>query len=189
MQQTTILISVIISFVFWTLLIFVVYMAIKQRSNKKQPNNAQPASTVIVQPAPTTVQKYRYSLKSTIMTPYEQRIFLTLTDIFNQKCYIIPQVHLSKLLNHKIKGQNWQGAFSHINGKSVDFVLLRKSTLEPLCAIELDDWTHTLQDRQARDREVEYIFHNAGLPLVRFRDIDKLSKQEIVNSVVHAIYH
>ena len=130
---------------------------------------------------------YHYYLRQSIMTQYEQRIFLVLNEIFSQKCYVIPQVHLSKLFNHRIKGQSWPGAFAHINGKSVDFVLLRKSNLCPLCAIELDDWTHELQNRQARDREVEHIFNDAKLPLIRFRNIDRLSKQEIVDTIAQAI--
>lgn len=173
MQQTTTF-TVIWSLVL-TVLIVAIYIVAKHQINKNSSG--------------TYITKYRYAKKKTIMTPYEQRFFLILTEIFNQKCYIIPQVHLSKLLNHKIKGQNWRGAFSHINGKSVDFVLLRKSNLEPLCAIELDDWTHTLQNRQKRDYEVESIFQSAGLPLARFHNIDELSKQEIVDHITQVIRH
>ncbi len=193
MQQTIALASTIGLLIFWALIIVIIHTITKRKSGKKQSDAAQTAIVQIpivsAQTNTTIMHRYRYRLKAAIMTPYEQKIFLTLNEIFSQKCYIIPQVHLSKLLEHKIKGQNWQGAFSHINGKSVDFVLLRKSTLEPLCAIELDDWTHTLQDRQERDREVEFIFQNAGLPLVRFHNIDKLSKQEIVDNVAQAIRH
>jgi len=69
-------------------------------------------------------------------------------------------VQLSKLLNHKVKGQNWQGALSHINRKSVDFVLLREQDLSAICAIELDDWTHNLRSRKDRGNEVDKLFRS-----------------------------
>ena len=173
---TSVLITVS-SIILWIAIVFVIYKCVRELNNPTKPKTETSTATA----------QYQYSLKQRIMTVYEQKIFLVLNDILNQKCYVIPQVHLSKLLNHKVEGQNWQGAFSHINGKSVDFVLLRKSTLEPLCAIELDDWTHKLQDRQERDKEVERMLQQAGLPLIRFEDIDKLSKQEIIDRIAQGI--
>lgn len=134
-----------------------------------------------------SLSKYSYCLRSHIMTAYEERVFGVLCGIFDSKCYVIPQVHLSKLLDHKVKGQNWQGAFSHINGKSVDFVLLRKSDLSPICAIEIDDWSHKLDERKARDAEVERIFTSVKLPLVRLKHIEYMTKQEIVDQIANAI--
>lgn len=136
---------------------------------------------------PTVLSKYSYRLRNHIMTAYEERVFGVLCGIFDSKCYVIPQVHLSKLLDHKVKGQNWQGAFSHINGKSVDFVLLRKSDLSPICAIEIDDWSHKLDERKARDAEVERMFASVQLPLVRLKHIEYMTKQEIVDQIANAI--
>lgn len=89
-------------------------------------------------------------------------------------------------MNHKVKGQNWKGAFQHINGKSVDFVLLSKYTSKPICAIELDDSSHDRSDRSSRDEEVERIFKQAKIPLARFRKVENLSKQEIVDTIAAA---
>lgn len=136
---------------------------------------------------PATLSKYSYRLRNHIMTTYEERVFSILCSIFDDKCYVIPQVHLSKLLDHKVKGQNWQGAFSHINGKSVDFVLLRKTNLSPMCAIEIDDWSHKLDERKTRDAEVERIFASVKLPLVRLKHIEYMTKQEIVDQIAKTI--
>ena len=103
------------------------------------------------------------------------------------KWYVVPQVHLSALLNHKVKGQNWKGAFQHINGKSVDFVLLSKENAKPICAIELDDSSHDRNDRLSRDEEVERIFKQAKIPLARFRNINNLSRQDIVRIIAEAV--
>ena len=130
---------------------------------------------------------YRYFAKNTIMTERENKFFKQLNEILGNKWFIIPQVHLSALLNHKVKGQNWKAAFRHINGKSVDYVLLSKETMKPICAIELDDSTHNYKNRAERDAEVERIFAEAKLPLARFKNPEKLSRQDIVNAIAAAI--
>lgn len=112
-------------------------------------------------------KRYHYRAKSHMMTRAEERCFRSLEKKYGAKYYIVPQVHLSALLEHRVKGQNYRGAFSHINGKSVDFVLLDKKSFEVVCAVELDDHTHARADRAERDREVERIFEEAGVKLVR----------------------
>ncbi len=130
---------------------------------------------------------FNYSPKTHIMTKREENFFKTLCEIFEGKCHVIPQVHLSALLDHRVKGQNWKGAFYHINGKSVDFVLLRRRDLSVLCAVELDDATHDTINRLDRDAEVERIFDSVRIPLVRLRSPEKMTKQEIVDSFADII--
>jgi len=84
------------------------------------------------------------------------------------------------MLNHEIKGQNWQGAFQHVNRKSVDYVLLNKETLRVACAVELDDRTHDLEKRRKGDVEVERILKVAGIPLVRIRDLNGYDERRII---------
>lgn len=130
---------------------------------------------------------YRYYSRPYVMTPRENECFKLLNEIFDAKWFVIPQVHLSALLNHKVKGQNWNGAFRHINGKSVDFVLLGKETYKTVCAIELDDSTHYRTDRKERDEEVERIFKDAKIPLARIGKFENMTKQEIVKIITNAI--
>lgn len=131
-------------------------------------------------------KRYQYIAKKHVMTRHEERFFRILSEIFADKCYVMAQAHLSALLSHKVKGQNWRAAFSHINGKSVDFVLIKKDSLEVVCAIELDDASHEENERRIRDKEVERIFAEAKLPLVRFRDIRAMSRQEIVDKIAES---
>ncbi len=130
---------------------------------------------------------YKYIGRGHIMTKREEKFFRMLNEIFHDKCYVVPQVHLSSLLNHKVKGQNWNAAFSHINGKSVDYVLLRCHDLSVLCAVELDDASHDITCRVERDKEVENIFQSAHIPLVRLRSLENMSKQEIVDCFAKVI--
>lgn len=130
---------------------------------------------------------YRYFAKNYIMTQRESSFFKLLNDVLGTKWYIVPQVHLSALLNHKVNGQNWNAAFRHINGKSVDFVLLSKESMKPVCAIELDDASHERSDRMARDEEVERIFKQAKIPLARFRKVEDPSRQDIADAIATTI--
>lgn len=132
---------------------------------------------------------YLYKAKEHLMTASEEAFFRMLTDVAADKYYVFPQVHLSGFLDHKIPKQNWKYAFRHINGKSVDYVLCDKTTLKPVYAVELDDYTHQSKDRVERDKEVERIFEHANIPLVRFTDYKSLSREDIIVkfSEVHQI--
>jgi len=127
---------------------------------------------------------YSYIAKDLLMTRTETEFFVKLERAVNERYYVFPQVHLSSLLDHHVKGQEWKYAFSHINGKSVDYVLCDKKTLRPTYAIELDDHTHDKADRRTRDAEVERIFEEAELPLVRFRNKD-VSEVEIIKALMN----
>jgi very-short-patch-repair endonuclease len=129
--------------------------------------------------------EYSYTAKTLIMTRTESEFFSKLDRVVRDRYYVFPQVHLSALLDHKVKGQDWRFAFRHINGKSVDFVLCDKETLRPAYAIELDDLTHEQADRRKRDIEVERIFQEANLPLVRFKNKD-VSEAEIIQALSNA---
>lgn len=119
------------------------------------------------------------------MTQTEAEFFVRLNQVVEERYFVFPQVHLSALLDHRVKGQDWRYAFRHINGKSVDFVLCDKQTLRPTYAIELDDKTHERNDRKKRDNEVERIFEEADLPLVRFASKD-VSESEIISALSDA---
>jgi hypothetical protein len=131
-------------------------------------------------------RNYKYLPKDSIMTKSEMDFFWTLNKVVNDRYFIFPQVHLSALLDHKVVGQEWKYAFYHINAKSVDYVLCSKTTLQPLYAIELDDPSHDRVDRITRDIEVERIFNEASIPLVRFRDYKNLNAADIAQTLAHA---
>ena len=131
--------------------------------------------------------QYRYYAKSYVMTSRENECFKILNEIFSSKWFVVPQVHLSALLDYRVKGQNWNAAFRHINGKSVDFVLIGKESYKVICAIELDDSTHSKPDRIERDVEIERMFKEARIPLARISKFESMTKPEIAKVVTDAI--
>lgn len=119
--------------------------------------------------------QYRYFRRRYLMTRAEHECYDTLVRGLGDKYYIFAQVHLPEIVSEKVGGQKWRAARAHIDRKSVDFVLCDKGDISPVLAIELDDWSHNREDRQERDREVERILEEAGMPLLRITDLEDLA--------------
>jgi len=143
-------------------IIYAIVKVIKNLSTPKRTVSAQNA-----QPLRTAVS-YTYGKKQSILTKTERIFYANLQEAVNDYYVIVPQAHLSSFLSHTEHGQNWKAAFARINGKSVDFLLCSKVTLEPICAIELDDYTHNTKVRKERDSFVDATLSHAGIPLARF---------------------
>lgn len=128
-------------------------------------------------------RSYLYAKKEYLMTAAEHACFDALLQAVGGAYHVFPQVHLDDLVYPKSSQKDRLYAFRHINQKSVDFVLCDKEKLSPLLAIELDDWSHARPVRQERDREVERILADAGMPLLRLKDhvafenIERLKKE------------
>lgn len=128
-------------------------------------------------------KEYVYRAKESFMTSAEREFFGVLKSVVREKYQIFAQVHLSTILDHKVNDTNRWGAFRHIDEKSVDFVLCDPVSLKPLLAIELDDKSHDEKPRQLRDEEVERIFEEAGLPLLRFENHGQFDQTEITRRI------
>lgn len=131
----------------------------------------------------STKPKYGYIKKQYFMSKAENELFQLLSKEFAHEYVVFAQVHLPTIVNHKIKGQNWKGAFSAINRKSVDFVLCDKVYLAPKLAIELDDKSHDEEGRIERDVFVEQVLEGAGMPLLRIKNKGFFDAAEIVAEV------
>src|SRR5690606_19236597 len=60
-----------------------------------------------------------------------------------------------------------QGALNRVAAKHFDFVVCRASDLTVLCAVELDDKSHSTKRARARDQLLEQICQTINLPLMR----------------------
>lgn len=122
---------------------------------------------------------YQYKRKDFFMSRAEHECYNTLMLAVGNDYYVFPQVHLPTIVGSRDVGKNWYGAFRHINGKSVDFVLCDKAYIAPKLVIELDDHSHERADRQERDKEVERILAGANLPLLRLENHGSFNPDEL----------
>ena len=129
---------------------------------------------------------YRYNRKYAIMTEREQEFYKKLKLICGDSILIFPQIHLSNLFFHNVKGQNFKAAFKFINRLSVDFVLVDSRNFKTLMAIELDDSTHDEQERIRRDLIVNDIFKKANFPLLRVDSI-KIDNEKLKQMILENI--
>lgn len=132
---------------------------------------------------------YIYSHRKFLLSPAEHILYDVLIKHFGHKCYIFPQIHLDKVVWYKNKGQNWKGAWKHIDEKSVDFVLCDRRYISPILVIELDDKTHDKPDRQLRDQEVERIFKEINVPLLRISNDGDLKKSSIIDQISNKLQY
>lgn len=128
-------------------------------------------------------RKYQYKRRNFFLTRAEHECYDALLAAVGSEYLVFAQVHLPTLVDNKVVGQNWRGAFRHINGKSVDFVLCDKAYISAKLAIELDDKTHERPERQERDREVERILQEAGLPLLRLENQGHFNPSELAQRI------
>lgn len=137
-------------------------------------------------PSQMAAQRYFYSKKDAIMTPAETAFYKRLAHITAGKYIVFPQIHLSALLKNETKGRYWKAAFQRINRTSVDYVLADGETLQAVYAVELDDWSHDSAKRRARDAGVAQMLADAKIPLVRFRNVNDMSDEDIVAKFMNA---
>lgn len=124
-------------------------------------------------------RKYQYKKRNFFMTRAEHECYDALVSAVGNEYLVFAQVHLPTLVDNKVVGQNWRGAFRHISEKSVDFVLCDKAYISPKLAIELDDKSHERPERQNRDREVERILQDAGVLLLRLENHGRFNVNEL----------
>jgi predicted nucleic acid-binding protein len=79
---------------------------------------------------------------------------------------VLAKVRLADLVESDKRHRLWRANFNRICAKHIDFVVC-DAALSPIIAVELDDSSHRLPDRAARDRDVNRILEIASLPILR----------------------
>lgn len=72
-----------------------------------------------------------------------------------------------------------QGALNRVAAKHVDFVVCRASDLSIVCAVELNDSSHSSRRAQARDEVLTKVCEAIGLPLLQVTAKRAYSVQEL----------
>ncbi len=118
-------------------------------------------------------KEYVYRLKEEMFSKAEQRCYETLDEVFSKKFYVAPKVYLPLIIDGEIKGQNWEGAKRAIVDLNVDFMLIQRKTMMPICAVQMDD-------RIEGNFAAEKILEDVGFPIVRLKRPETMSKKEII---------
>lgn len=103
------------------------------------------------------------------LTAAEKSFFGVITLLLGQQYLICPKVSLSDVIFiHKGTDNGMrQSLFNRISRKHLDFILLDKTTLIPVAAIELDDSSHQSVHAKQRDAVKNKALLDAGLKLIR----------------------
>lgn len=141
------------------------------------------------------ISRCRYRPKKTLMVGTERKCFQLLNDIFGQRFYIIPDVAVSALLNHKVGSQNRYEAYRFIENQTVDFVFCNKTTLRPVCVVKLEDSTtvknptdHESANPTIEPEALDKFFRSAHLPFIYIKKTSKLDRQTIIEDFSRVIY-
>lgn len=115
------------------------------------------------------------------MTNSEYQFYLKLKDL-ETKYKIVPQLSL-KAIADKLINKN-----THIDlFRLVDFAIFSYDYKEVLLLIELNDSTHNMPSRRARDIKVKNICNEIGVPLMTFYTNCSNKKEYILNRVLNVI--
>lgn len=106
-----------------------------------------------------------YAKRDDFLSAAEISFFHVLQTILSDELYLLTKVNLADLFFVKRPHEN-KGARGRISQKHVDFVICNKQTMEPLCAVELDDRSHEKESRKQRDAFVDRVFGAAELPIL-----------------------
>ena len=101
---------------------------------------------------------YKHFIKKPfLMTIPERKFYDILVEVVCVKYHVIPQMVLSNVVsvNHYEKYKRMYR--NKINRYVLDFVLFEKPYFTPHLAIELDDTSHLLPERESRDGKVDAI--------------------------------
>jgi len=105
-----------------------------------------------------------YRSAENLLTPAEQRFWLTLRQSLPPSVMACPKVRLIDVLT---PSDGDHSAKQRVLRKHLDFVLMDSTNTRILGAIELDDSSHSRKDRRERDEFVDAALYHAGIPILR----------------------
>lgn len=118
-----------------------------------------------------------------LLTDAELQLFNFMSNNLCQKdrIIILTKVRLADLANIDERVTTDKSYFWKITNKHVDFLICKKDTLDVICAVELDDYTHESQEAKEKDMFIMQVLDTVGIKTVRIRTkIRLISKNDLV---------
>lgn len=113
-------------------------------------------------------QKYPYTRNPYFISYAERSFYRILEQVIANKYYIFPQVSLGSLLKVDKQGEEYWAYMNKISRKSIDFVIVDKTSFNALLVIELDDKSHNMYKREDRDAFLKDALNQANIDFIRF---------------------
>ena len=92
----------------------------------------------------------------------EARLFSALLNASSNDFYVFPKMAMYEIISCTNPSD-----FGRFARKSVDFMIYDTHNMSPICAIELDDYSHHSKKAKHRDSVKDYFLNRAGIPVVR----------------------
>jgi hypothetical protein len=140
-------------------------------------------------PPPSVLVDYPYRKSDALFTPAERSFLGVLDQMIGDQYRIMGKVRIADIISvipMKDKGQ-WQTAFNRISAKHFDFLLCDKDDLSPIAAIELDDKSHSAEQRRRRDEFISDVCETASLRLFRIPARQAYTRSDIERLVVNPL--
>jgi hypothetical protein len=134
---------------------------------------------------PSSPARLPYQPRRHLLSPGERRFFHEgLRPAVGERYLISFKVRLADVITAK----EWDSPHGRrIAQKHLDFVLTTPKTTRIVAAVELNDASHDIADRQQRDTFVADALHAAGIPLVVFPIYRRYDHKKIQQHVLMAI--
>ena len=123
-------------------------------------------------------------IKREFMTNAEKQLYHFMREnlYLKEKITIFSKVRLGDIMDvdtRLVKPND--KAFYNIACKHVDFLIVDKYTLDIICVVELDDYTHDNDKAKERDAFVYHALQEVGIELVRIKTpIKDISKDDLI---------
>lgn len=124
------------------------------------PTAAMQESPIDVPASAISDVPYLYRVKKRLVTANEQGYFIAIQTALPAEYHIYPQVNLAAVIERTDNARYCNELF-----RNLDFLVTDENYV-PRIAIEINDQTHQNAARRERDRKVQQICEEAGLPLV-----------------------
>ena len=124
---------------------------------------------------------FPYVPAKALFTPAERSFLGVLDQVVGSEHRVFGKVRVADLASVKpgLSAAARQGALNKVAAKHFDFVVCRASDLSVVCAVELNDSSHSTKRAQARDDLLTNVCEAIGLPLFQVPAKRAYSVQEL----------
>jgi hypothetical protein len=124
---------------------------------------------------------FPYVRAKALFSPAERSFFGVLDQALSPEHRVFGKVRVADLASVKpgLGTSARQGALNRVAAKHFDFVVCRASDLSVICAVELNDSSHSSKRARARDELLTNVCEAIGLPLIQVSAKRAYSVQEL----------